>query len=58
MKCQNCKEELPDSPEEAVENDELNEIVSHKQDGEGVWASKKDYYCDPECFIEAKGGNQ
>lgn len=59
MKCQNCGKQLPSHPEDAVEQGELEEVVGHKiNGGGGITVSKKNYYCDPECFVEAKGGKQ
>lgn len=59
MKCQNCGEELPGLVMDAVEDGELDEVVAHKKSvDEGFTVSTTDYYCDPECFVEAKGGNK
>ena len=55
MKCQNCGDEIPDFPEEKVEENLLDEVVGHKHgfDKESPAITTKDYYCDPECFVEA-----
>jgi hypothetical protein len=57
MKCQNdaCGADLPLNPREAIERDELDEVVAHINGGEEDFiASQTDYYCDAECFSEAQ----
>lgn len=54
MKCQNCGAELPLNPQDAVEEDEIDEVVAHIQDGdESFTVSKTDYYCDGSCAAAA-----
>jgi len=54
MKCENCGNHIPDFPEEKVERNKLDQVVSHKHgDTEGVVLSTKDFYCDPKCFLES-----
>lgn len=56
--CQNCGASLPDFPRDAVEDDAIDEVVSHIQDGDASYSvSKTDYYCDPDCFVAAFGGD-
>ena len=59
MRCQNCDKELPDFPKEAVEDSskDLEEVVSHsklEKVGRGWTSTLTDYYCNPDCFMEAQ----
>jgi hypothetical protein len=63
LKCQNCGEELPDFPKDEVEsaNGQIDEVVQHsvrKKEGAGWASTLTDYYCNSECFIEAKGDTE
>jgi len=54
MECQNCGQQLPDFPEDAVEDGVLDEVVAYEHsDVEGPYVSEKLYCCDPDCFKEA-----
>jgi len=55
VKCQNCGDELPGFPEDKVEENQLEEVVGHKhgKDTDSPATTTKDYYCDPDCFVEA-----
>ncbi|GGM63931.1 hypothetical protein J2752_000491 [Halarchaeum rubridurum] len=54
--CQSCGREFPDFPDDAVEDDRLDEVVMHKFDPDGIAVSQTDYYCDLECAAEALEG--
>lgn len=57
VSCQHCGTDLPTDPRWAVEEDAIDEVVAHIQDGDEPFAvSKTDYYCDPECAAAAFGG--
>lgn len=54
MKCQHCEADLEDRPMEAVEEDVIDEVVVHIEDGdEPFMVAKRSFYCDPECFANA-----
>ena len=52
MKCQNCGDSIPDFAEEKVEDNVLDQVVSHTH-SENPAITTKDYYCDPKCFVES-----
>lgn len=57
MICYNCEKDLGDYPEEAVEDDKLVEVISHKhqppKSDPHFVASQTHYYCSPDCFHES-----
>lgn len=57
LSCQGCDAEIPSHAREAVENDELDEVVMHVQDGdEPFMTCKTAYYCSLECVVKAQKG--
>lgn len=56
MKCNSCGADLPDSPERAVEENNLDEVIGHKHqpddDAPKFVMSRKEFYCSPECLYQ------
>jgi len=53
LTCQQCGDELPPFPQEAVEDSHISEIVAHTFDPDGLAVSETAYYCDPSCAAKA-----